>query len=153
MHTCAGFIWLPLIQLVAAVLPCAGRFVISVTIQDIARLANVSHTSVSRSLNNSPLISEETKNRVLKIARDLNYEVNSSARSLSTKKTGVVGVIYELELEDFGSSAYINELFIEMRHNLETLQLDTILLEAINPDTQVSNTIRLARQHRRGYTL
>jgi LacI family transcriptional regulator len=35
-----------------------------------------------------------------------------------------------------------------MRHNLETLQLDTILLESINPDTQTSNTVRLARQQK-----
>lgn len=121
---------------------------ISVTIKDIAKLANVSHTTVSRCLNDSPLISEKTKNRVLKIAKELNYEVNSSARSLSTKKTGIIGVIYQQELEDFGSSAYINELFLELRHNLETLQLDTILLEAINPDTFMSNTIRLIRQHK-----
>ncbi|MDI5788388.1 LacI family DNA-binding transcriptional regulator [Bacillus licheniformis] len=33
----------------------------SVTIKDIARLANVSHTTVSRALNNSPLIKENTK--------------------------------------------------------------------------------------------
>lgn len=122
--------------------------VISVTIKDIARLANVSHTTVSRALNDSELISAETKTRVLKIAKNLNYEVNSSARSLSTKKTRVVGLIYEQKLEDFGSSAYINELFLQMRHNLETLQLDTILLESINPDTQMSNTIRLARQQK-----
>lgn len=94
------------------------------------------------------MISQKTKEKVLRIAKELNYEVNSSARSLSTKKTGVVGMIYQQELEDFGSSAYINELFLEFRHNLEALQLDTILLEAINPDTQVSNTVRLARQHK-----
>lgn len=121
---------------------------ISVTIKDIAKLANVSHTTVSRCLNDSPLISLKTKERVLKIAKELNYEVNSSARSLSTKKTGVVGVIYQQELEDFGSSAYINELFLELRHILETLQLDTILLEAINPDTLSSNTVRLIRQQK-----
>ncbi len=122
--------------------------VISVTIKDIAKLANVSHTTVSRCLNDSPMISEKTKARVLKIAKDLHYEVNSSARSLSTKKTGVVGLIYQQGLEDFGSSAYINELFLELRHNLETLQLDTILVEAINPDTMLSNTSRLIRQHK-----
>jgi LacI family transcriptional regulator len=40
----------------------------SVTIKDIARLANVSHTTVSRALNNSPLIKENTKKKMLDIA-------------------------------------------------------------------------------------
>lgn len=39
----------------------------SVTIKDIARLANVSHTTVSRALNNSPLIKENTKKKILDI--------------------------------------------------------------------------------------
>lgn len=120
----------------------------AITIKDIAGLANVSHTTVSRCLNNSPLISEKTKNRVIRIAKDLHYEANNSARSLSTKKTGIVGVIYQRELEDSGSSAYTNELFLELRYNLETWQIDTILLEAINPNTLASNTIRLIRQQK-----
>ncbi|MEH7510310.1 LacI family DNA-binding transcriptional regulator, partial [Priestia megaterium] len=39
-----------------------------VTIKDIAKLANVSHTTVSRALNNSPLIKEKTKKKILDIA-------------------------------------------------------------------------------------
>ena len=42
--------------------------VVSITIKDIAKMLNVSHTTVSRSLNDSPLISKETKEKVKAIA-------------------------------------------------------------------------------------
>jgi DNA-binding LacI/PurR family transcriptional regulator len=53
-----------------------------VTIKDIARIANVSHTTVSRALNDSAFINEETKTKIIDIAKQLNYVPNYSARSL-----------------------------------------------------------------------
>jgi LacI family transcriptional regulator len=53
-----------------------------VTIKDIARIANVSHTTVSRALNGSPFINEETKDKIMDIAKQLNYVPNYNARSL-----------------------------------------------------------------------
>jgi DNA-binding LacI/PurR family transcriptional regulator len=53
-----------------------------VTIKDIARMANVSHTTVSRALNDSPFINEETKTKIMDIAKQLEYVPNYSARSL-----------------------------------------------------------------------
>ncbi|MBC3753029.1 LacI family DNA-binding transcriptional regulator, partial [Bacillus pumilus] len=44
-----------------------------VTIKDIAKLAGVSHTTVSRALNNSPLIKPATKDKIKKIAAELHY--------------------------------------------------------------------------------
>lgn len=58
----------------------------SVTIKDIAKYANVSHTTVSRALNNSPYIKEETKNKILHIAKQLNYVPNYSAKKFSASK-------------------------------------------------------------------
>ena len=52
----------------------------SVTIKDIAKLANVSHTTVSRALNNSSLINEETKKKIKEIAKELNYVPNYNAK-------------------------------------------------------------------------
>lgn len=148
MHTCARLLLGPHTSSTNLLRTIHKESTISVTIKDIAKLANVSHTTVSRCLNDSPMISDKTKEKVLKIAEELQYEVNSNARSLSTKKTGIIGVIYQQGLEDFGSSAYINALFLELRHALETLQLDTILVEAINPDTLASNTVRLIKQQK-----
>jgi DNA-binding LacI/PurR family transcriptional regulator len=63
------------------------------TIKDIARKAGVSHTTVSRALHNSPLISDATTKRIKKIAADLQYQPSFAARSLKTNRTQALGVI------------------------------------------------------------
>lgn len=66
----------------------------SVTIKDIARLAKVSHTTVSRALNDSPLINKETKTRIQAIAKELNYVPNYSAKSLVLDKSYNIGLFF-----------------------------------------------------------
>lgn len=66
----------------------------SITIKDIAKLAGVSHTTVSRALNDSPLISEETKQKIRQIAEEHNYIPNYSARSLKLDKSFNIGLFF-----------------------------------------------------------
>lgn len=66
----------------------------SVTIKDIARIINMSHTTVSRALNDSPLISEDTKSRIRAIADKYNYTPNVNARSLVLSKSYNVGLFF-----------------------------------------------------------
>lgn len=64
-----------------------------VTIKDIARLAGVSVTTVSRALNNAPEIHSETRERVLRICREQGYRANLLARSLSSSHSGLLGLV------------------------------------------------------------
>ncbi len=64
-----------------------------VTLKEVAKLANVSHTTVSNVLNNTGSVSEETRLRVLEAIKTLNYEQNVLARSLKTRKSRVLGVV------------------------------------------------------------
>ncbi|MGQ9629262.1 MAG: DUF3786 domain-containing protein [bacterium] len=64
------------------------------TIKDVAKLAGVSQSTVSRAFNDSPDISERTKHRILQIAEELGFRPTMSARSLATKKTEHIGVIF-----------------------------------------------------------
>lgn len=64
-----------------------------ITIKDIAREAGVTHTTVSRALRGSPLISVETSDRIRKIATTMGYEPSAAARSLKTNRSQVLGVI------------------------------------------------------------
>lgn len=57
-------------------------------------MLDVSHTTVSRSLNDSPLISKETKERVKEIAEKYNYRPNVSARSLVLSKSYNIGLFF-----------------------------------------------------------
>lgn len=66
----------------------------TVTIRDIARLADVSTTTVSRIINNKPYAaSEATTKKVLEIIEEMNYKPNPLARGLITKKTKTIGLI------------------------------------------------------------
>jgi len=64
-----------------------------VSIKDIARAANVSHSTVSRALSDSPLISTETKARIQLLARKMGYTPDAIARGLVTRQTRTVGVV------------------------------------------------------------
>ena len=63
------------------------------TINDIAKLANVSRSTVSRHLNRNGYVSEEAQKRIDKAIQETGYLPSQSAKSLRTKKTGVIGVI------------------------------------------------------------
>lgn len=69
-----------------------------VNMDDIARLAGVSKPTVSRVLNNSPLVSLKTRERVLAVAREHGYAVNRNAQKLRQLHTGTIAVLL-----DFGS--------------------------------------------------
>jgi DNA-binding LacI/PurR family transcriptional regulator len=65
----------------------------SITIKDIARMSNVSIATVSRVINNKAEgIGEETRRKVLELVKELNYQPNSIARGLVTKKTNTIGL-------------------------------------------------------------
>ncbi len=64
-----------------------------VTIQDVARKANVSITTVSRVINDKPDVSKETKERINKIIKEMGYKPNSVARGLVLRKTNTLGLL------------------------------------------------------------
>lgn len=64
-----------------------------VTIKDIARVAGVSHTTVSRALSGNPVISQETTLRVQKIARQMGYTPSAVAQSLLSQRTKTIGMV------------------------------------------------------------
>jgi len=63
---------------------------------DIARLAGVHMSTVSRALAGSPLVEKSVREKILKIARSNGYRVNSTARSLRLKRTQSVSVVIPL---------------------------------------------------------
>ncbi len=62
-------------------------------IRDVARLAGVSHQTVSRALNDSPNVRAATRDRVLAAIEQLGYRPNEAARALSTKRSRLIGVL------------------------------------------------------------
>ncbi|MDD3818582.1 MAG: LacI family DNA-binding transcriptional regulator [Actinomycetota bacterium] len=64
-----------------------------VNIYEIAKKAGVSHMTVSRAFNNPELVSEKTRNKIMKIANESGYRPSQVARSMRTKKTNYIGLI------------------------------------------------------------
>jgi LacI family transcriptional regulator len=81
----------------------------SITIKDIAKMANVSHTTVSRALNDSPFINEETKRKIVEIANELNYVPNYNARSLVLNRSYNIGLFFST-IHKGTSSVFFHEV-------------------------------------------
>lgn len=64
-----------------------------VVMADVARLAGVSHQTVSRVLNDPGTVRPETRERVVTAIRELDYRPNTAARALVTGRTRTVGVV------------------------------------------------------------
>ena len=71
------------------------------TIADIARLAGVSKSTVSRALYNSPLISRETRENIQAIARRHNFQINAPARQLSLRQSNTIAFVTHAYHEEF----------------------------------------------------
>lgn len=99
----------------------------AVTIKDIAKIAGVNHSTVSRSLNDSPLISEETKERIKKIAIDMGFEFNANARGLSTKKTGTIALVYPEDFDHFNTNLFFSSIQRYVRKTVEKEDYDVIV--------------------------
>src|SRR5258708_31441829 len=65
----------------------------SATLADIARELGISKMTVSRAINNNPLVKAKTRDRVLEVSRRLNYQPNHFARALATNRSYLIGVI------------------------------------------------------------
>ena len=78
-----------------------------VTIKDVAKAAGVSPSTVTRVIQNKSTISDETKKRVRKTMKELNYHPNLNARSLVSSYTQVIGLV----LPDDSDAFYQNPFF------------------------------------------
>jgi LacI family transcriptional regulator len=65
----------------------------AITIRDVAREARVSVASVSRALNGNSNVTQETRERILRVAARLRYVPHSAARSLITRRTQTIGAL------------------------------------------------------------
>lgn len=64
---------------------------------DIARMANVTMSTVSRALAGNPLVKEDTRIRILEIATALNYSANAAAQNMRTGRSRTIGVVVPLD--------------------------------------------------------
>lgn len=82
-------------------------------LHDVAKLAGVSHTTVSRVLNNRQYVSQKTKTRVESAMNELGYRPNLQARSLVTRSSSTIGVLIISDSNLIGALKILSEITIE----------------------------------------
>lgn len=105
----------------------------AVSIKDIARLAGVSHSTVSRALRNSPLIPHRTAQRIQKIAKEAGYSASAVARSLVTRKTHTLGVVVTSIADPFNGEVVNGIEEVANRHGYSVILANS----QANPDREV----------------
>jgi LacI family transcriptional regulator len=76
------------------------------TVVDIARLAGVSRSTVSRVLNGHPNVSDDVRERVLKIIQKTGYQPNLAARSLRSKRSDIIGLVIPQSVRGMFTDSY-----------------------------------------------
>lgn len=85
-----------------------------ITIKDVARLAGVSPSTVSRTCSNHPSISLQTKERVRKAMQELGYEPNFQASNLVNKNSRTIGIVLPIS----ETEVYQNSFYLEMMRGI-----------------------------------
>lgn len=106
----------------------------SVTIKDVARAAQVSVATVSRTLNGHGNVAEDVRRRVLAVANDLRYTPHAAARSLSSRRTHTLGVVLPDLHGEFFSELVRGVDLVAREHRLHLL----VSSYHGRPDEQVS---------------
>ncbi len=103
---------------------------------DVARLAGVAQSTVSRSFDPNSRISTETRERVMTAAATLGYQPNVIARSLITQRTDIVGIV----MANLTSSHFYPNILERFTHRLQEMGKKVLLLNA-PPDRTVDEML------------
>ncbi|MGN1280252.1 MAG: LacI family DNA-binding transcriptional regulator [Limosilactobacillus sp.] len=88
-----------------------------VTIKTLADAANVSHTTVSRALNDSPLVKQATKDKIKALAAKMNYTPNLNAKALVEKRSFII-TIYFTDMSNGTSPSFMSSVIHQVKEQL-----------------------------------
>ena len=108
------------------------------TIKDIAKMVGVNPSTVSRVINGTASISEETKNRIKQAMLELDYHPNSLARSLVNGSTFSIALVIDAGNKD----AFSNAFFIQSVSAIEAVAQEKGFNLVITSDTDNSNAVK-----------
>jgi LacI family sucrose operon transcriptional repressor len=111
-------------------------------IEDVAKLAGVSPTTVSRVLNNRGYISEKTRKKVHESMEQLNYYPNEVARSLFIKKTNLIGLIFPTT-----SNPFYGQLIFHLENICTSLGYKVLLCNSQNREDKEKNYLKMLQRN------
>lgn len=109
-----------------------------VTIADIARQAGVSPGAVSFALNGRPGVSEQTRQRILEIAEENQWQPSSAARALVGSRAGVVGFAVNRPARTLGTEAFFTDLIAGVQSALAVrrIAMQMVVVSSIDEEMQ-----------------
>ncbi|MES9684442.1 LacI family transcriptional regulator [Bacillus sp. AFS001701] len=114
------------------------------TIYDIARVANVSKSTVSRVLNNKDNISEESRNRVMKAIEELNYQPNKLARALTSSGFDAI-LVMSRSTKTTAGNTFFSEIIHSISTRSEVENFDVIIQTSKNSKDELEKCIEKIR--------
>ena len=100
----------------------------AVTIRELAQKCGLSVSAISKALNNYPDISEQTREHVRRVAREMGYFPNAQARALKTNRSHNIGVVYELMEQDGLLHSFFASLLDGFKREIERMGYDLTFL-------------------------
>ncbi|QTL99172.1 LacI family DNA-binding transcriptional regulator [Iocasia frigidifontis] len=120
----------------------------NVTIKDVARVAGVSPSTVSRVISDSQRISKKTKKLVRKTMKELGYHQNAIARSLVTKKTNTIGLVMARPTQEAFANPFFSEIIQGIAVVTQKKHYNLILSSTGDYHEEQEETIKLIRNRR-----
>ena len=117
-----------------------------ITSKDLARLAGVAQSTVSRALNDSPLISLEKKAEIKSLAKQYRFEMNSHAKSLRTKRTDTIGILFPSFFLNLSTNLYFTHLFDSLQAELSKYDYDLLIIHDSKNNAQLSPLERMIKR-------
>lgn len=114
-----------------------------VTIRDVALVARVTPQTVSRAIRNAPEVSAETREKVLKVAAELNYVKNNSASSLRCGNSKLIVIVYDHLVNIYFSIMidYLQTCFREQNYSILMLSVTKHQLDRSDYEFAISHNI------------
>jgi LacI family transcriptional regulator len=110
-------------------------------LEDIARLAGVSRSTVSRVVNDDPRVSEAVRARVKAVIAEHNYHPNAAARSLASRRTRVVGLLIPAMASEIFSDPWFPVMIQGCMDGCQEQDLSLMLLMESETDPEAANRL------------
>lgn len=118
------------------------------TIKDIARVAGVSVTTVSRALNGYSDVNQKTKKRIEEVAKELNYSPNTVARSLVMKKSKTIGLLVSDMNREGVKDNFTFEVLCGINEASANSEYDLVLFSTTSTKQSQKTYTQLCRERR-----
>lgn len=118
------------------------------TSKEFAKLIGVSQPTVSRALNNSDLVAPDTKEYILRMAKEYKFELNSQAQSLKTSRTGTIGILFPKHFISMNDNLMLAHLYDCIQQEMSSYDYDIMVTYYDRNSQNLSTFERIIRKRK-----